>query len=317
MALLPAPAHAADLAALKAEKARLSKQLSSAGWAFRKALYAVEGNEDRIAALRKRSKQTRTDLARAQANLRTRASTMYRMNEVDFVSVLLNSNDYDDLMTRMDFVRSIMDHDATQVRDIKRLQVELATQERDLRKSQRSLAANAKAMRSRRRTLDSLLRAKQREYDAAKSSLGAAAGLTRTGYAPKGPNGMVFPVDGPCYYDDTWGAPRSGGRTHKGTDIMAAKGTPCVATCDGTVSSKEGGLGGKTINLDGDNGWRFYYAHLSGWAVRSGRVKAGQLIGYVGATGNAAGGAPHLHFQIWTSGGKIVDPYSYLREMQR
>jgi murein DD-endopeptidase MepM/ murein hydrolase activator NlpD len=83
------------------------------------------------------------------------------------------------------------------------------------------------------------------------------------------------------------------------------------------VSSKEGGLGGKVIYLDGDNGWRFYYAHLSGWEVRSGRVKAGQLIGYVGATGNAAGGAPHLHFQMWTPSGNIVDPYSYLREMQR
>ena len=83
-----------------------------------------------------------------------------------------------------------------------------------------------------------------------------------------------------------------------------------VATCDGTVSSKEGGLGGKVIYLDGDNGWRFYYAHLSGWAVRSGRVKAGQLIAYVGATGNAAGGAPHLHFQMWTPGGSLVNPYS-------
>ncbi|HEY3318253.1 MAG TPA: peptidoglycan DD-metalloendopeptidase family protein [Coriobacteriia bacterium] len=317
LALVPGSAQAADIAALKAQKARLSKQLQSAGWAFRKALYRLEANEDRIADLQKRSKRTKADLDKAQGNLKARAQTWYRMGDLDFVSVLLDSTDYDDLFTRMDFVRSIVDHDASQVRDIKALRAQLVDQERELRAAHSTLASNAKAMRSKRRALDALLKTKQREYEALKAELGAAAGLTRTGYAPAGPNGLVFPVDGPCYYDDTWGAPRSGGRTHKGTDIMAASGTPVVATCDGTVSSKQGGLGGKVIYLSGNNGWRFYYAHLSGYAVRSGRVRAGQLIAYVGSTGNAAGGAPHLHFQMWTPGGAIVDPYPYLRQMQR
>ncbi len=315
-ALAPAAAHAADVSALRSQKARLSKQLESAGWAFRKALYKLEANEDRIASLQKRSKTTKAELDRAQKNLRARASTMYRMGDLDFVSVILNSTDYHDLFTRMDFVRSVVENDASQVSRIKTLRAQLAAEEKQLRGAHRTLDANAKAMRARRRALDSLLKAKQREYDAAKAQLGAAAGLARAGYAPAGPNGLVFPVDGPCYYDDTWGAPRSGGRSHKGTDIMAARGTPCVATCDGYVSSKEGGLGGKVIYLDGDNGWRFYYAHLSGWAVRSGHVRAGQLIGYVGSTGNAAGGAPHLHFQMWTPSGSMVNPYSYLRAMQ-
>lgn len=312
-----ASAEAADVAQLKAEKARLSKQLEQAGSAFRKALYKLEANEDTLAELQRRNKTSKADLARAQSNLTSRARTIYKMGEVDFVSVILGSTDYQDLFTRVDYVRSIVDQDASQIRQIKSLRQRISAEEKSLRQARRSLAANAKAMRSRRRTLDRLLKAKQREYEAAKTAVGAAASLARTGYAPKGPNGMVFPVDGPCYYDDTWGAPRSGGRTHKGTDIMAAMGTPVVATCDGSISSKEGGLGGKVIYLDGDNGWRFYYAHLSGWAKRSGRVKAGQLIAYVGATGNAAGGAPHLHFQMWTPSGNIVDPYSYLKEMER
>jgi putative cell wall-binding protein len=130
-------------------------------------------------------------------------------------------------------------------------------------------------------------------------------------------NGMLFPVDGPCDFQDTFGAPRSGGRTHEGTDIMAARGTPVIATVNGTVSSKDSGLGGRVIYLDGDSGWRFYYAHLSDWAVTSGWVEAGTVIGYVGNTGNASGGACHLHLQMWTPQGALVNPYSYLLKMPR
>jgi murein DD-endopeptidase MepM/ murein hydrolase activator NlpD len=125
----------------------------------------------------------------------------------------------------------------------------------------------------------------------------------------------VFPVDlaGKPSFSDEFGAPR-GKRTHEGNDIFAPEGTRVFAVDDGTVSFKTNKLGGNVAVLDAKDRTRYYYAHLSRWEGALGdkrEVKAGDVLGYVGHTGNAADTPPHLHFQIIVEGTSI-DPFEAL-----
>jgi murein DD-endopeptidase MepM/ murein hydrolase activator NlpD len=127
--------------------------------------------------------------------------------------------------------------------------------------------------------------------------------------------GVACPVGQPRSYSDTFGAPRSGGRSHTGTDILAPHGTPSYAYEDGIISRLEGSsLGGISLYLEGASGASYYYTHLSGYAADASvgkTVSAGELIAYVGDTGNAAG-ISHLHFEVMPGGGASVNPYPYV-----
>ena len=122
---------------------------------------------------------------------------------------------------------------------------------------------------------------------------------------------MVKPAKG--RYSSYYGAPRSGGRRrHKGIDIANSHGTPIYAAEAGRViHASWGGSGyGNLIKIDHGSGAETRYAHLSGFAVSNGQtVKKGQLIGYMGSTGNSSGS--HLHFEILI-GGRTVNPLPYI-----
>lgn len=119
------------------------------------------------------------------------------------------------------------------------------------------------------------------------------------------------PVAGAVSFIDSWGYARSGGRRHKGVDMMASIGTPVAAPVAGTVTLRSNRLGGRSFHLQGDDGNYYYGTHMSAYG-ESGRVAAGTIIGYVGDDGNAAG-IPHLHFEIHPGGGAAVNPYPATR----
>ncbi len=128
----------------------------------------------------------------------------------------------------------------------------------------------------------------------------------------------VFPVQGKCWFGDTWQAPRGGGRLHEGLDIIAPKGKLLYAAVTGTISKMyydfPGALAGNGLRVQADNGTYFTYLHMDtfaeGIAVGT-AVTAGQVIGTVGSTGNSA--TPHLHFEVHPAGGAAVNPYPLVK----
>ena len=113
---------------------------------------------------------------------------------------------------------------------------------------------------------------------------------------------------------DTWGAARSGGRSHEGIDVFAPRGTAVTSTTRGLVVRRgENRLGGRVVSVLGPGGQFHYYAHLDDWGpVAVGDwVEPGSVLGEVGNTGNARGTPPHLHYGIYQAGG-AVNPYPLL-----
>ena len=94
--------------------------------------------------------------------------------------------------------------------------------------------------------------------------------------------------------------------------MLAPRGIPIYAVVSGVVNFKQNRLGGNAVSLVGDNGNRYYYAHLSRYEGQNRRVNQGDVIGYNGDTGNATG-VPHLHFEIHPGGGLAVNPTPSVR----
>lgn len=122
-----------------------------------------------------------------------------------------------------------------------------------------------------------------------------------------------FPVAGPATFRDDWHDPRSTPtpHLHMGNDIFAAFGTPARAPVEGVVRFAEEGAGGKAAYVTVPDGTWYYLAHLESFApdLKTGdKVPQGTVVGFVGDSGNARGGAPHVHFEIHPLGGEAVNP---------
>ncbi|CAN5579446.1 M23 family metallopeptidase [soil metagenome] len=280
----------------------------------------------------------RKRLHRSVGVLGTRLVEIYKADEPDALTVILDSDGFDDVVTRYEYLDLIQDQDSSIVGRVKGLRDDSETTVADVREARNRIAAKRDELartraqaEQREQELAVVRDSKAAALDSVNGNIGdieddvsdlndeieeelrsAQATTTTSDPLPAGPiqqgsGGMVFPVNGTITspFGYRWG------RLHAGIDIAVAEGTPIRAAKSGTVALAEyyGGYGNYTC-VDHGGGLSTCYGHQSGFAVSSGdQVEQGEVIGYSGNTGSSTG--PHLHFEVRVDG-TPVDPMSYL-----
>lgn len=248
------------------------------------------------------------DLVTSQALIgRATERELASLDNLDAVSRQATRTSEDLDVKRADVIAN-QDAAALVVEDIAVLQQE---QSAILSKADANLRAAIDAYRqevNEKKVEDARIKRQQAEQSALRP--GAAGGAP-----PASTPGFICPVQGGASFIDSWGFARSGGRSHKGVDMFAPRGTPVVAVVDGRIKFSSNSLGGLSTHLYSDNGTVYYYTHLDGHPsnISSGqRVAKGRIVGFVGNSGNARYTSPHNHFEIRPNG-KAVNPYPTVR----
>ncbi|HEV3505479.1 MAG TPA: M23 family metallopeptidase, partial [Actinomycetes bacterium] len=261
--------------------------------------------EQRLQAANSRLGVVRDDLAAARRALSGHVSSLYKAGGTRPLSGILGSS-ADVVVSRVEFETILQEGQVAAVADAK---MAFDSYEAAIKDVKAAMAQMSRLEARSKKTVAKL----SRDFEKAKQVADKLAGFNTTHLV----NGRFVscPVSKPYSFIDSWGAARSGGRSHKGTDIMNPMGNKVHAIVDGVISRQStSSLGGISLYLQGADGNEYYYAHLSRYASVTGqRVKAGELIAYNGATGNAAWTGPHVHFEVHPGGGTPVNPYPYVK----
>jgi murein DD-endopeptidase MepM/ murein hydrolase activator NlpD len=267
------------------------------------------------------------DLSAVQDQLEEQAVQMYMMGGFNNPGIIFSASSVDEVMTTSEFLSSATLGGQESINDLVAAKSELNRFQEDLDAVHGELkAAEAETLDILNRQEDAMeaeqaayskLEGRCKEltaqYEREQAEARARAAQRAAGSIQVGSFVCPF-TPGRTSFIDSWGFPRSGGRRHKGVDMFAAYGEPMYAVQAGTARSSSNSLGGITVHLSSDSGFRYYYAHLSDRAFSgTKRVAQGEVIGYNGNSGNARGTSPHLHFEIRPGGGGAVNPYPTVR----
>lgn len=313
---------AGEVAVLRAREAEVAQQLRE--------------TEARLEAEKQNLAELRDKLDRSLGILADRLVDIYKSDQPDALTVILEAEGFDDLVSRYDYLTRIQDQDAAIVarvrflRDESRRTVErIRIAKQEIEAKQAELERTRQQLEAREAELDAVrdqkaaaldqveTTAKRLEGDISdlsdqiQAQLAEAASTTSTDPLPAGPiqggsGGMIWPVNGPVVspFGMRWG------RLHAGIDIAVPAGTPIRAAKSGSIvlAAPTSGYGNYTC-IDHGGGLSTCYAHQSSYARTGGFVGTGTVIGYVGCTGSCYG--DHLHFEVRVNG-TAVDPLGYL-----
>lgn len=313
VAWIGAPLVAAqDLDAVREEVATLEDRVRSSTAAYEDAWARAEEARTELAAIEVRGEALAEEAEDARQLLLHRARRVYMRGAHSTLTLLFSAGGPDGVAERAGLVAMLTSRDRTRLETLRALRrqlhqtrllqadeaAELAALEAEMEEHVADLGGDLEAARVLLADLETRA-ARRREI-----SRGDQQGT----YA------CIF--DRPFTFRDTWGAPRSGGRRHKGTDVYSYHGAPVYAFTSGRIQrTSNSGLGGIGLYLAGDDGNLYYHAHLDRIAdgVQVGqRVEAGELVAHNGDSGNARGGPSHVHYQMHPGGGAPVNPYPWL-----
>ena len=310
-----------QLNALSAEAAILAQKVDEAQGRYEQITEELRQTQSELNDARQRY----TDL-RAQLNARARAAFINGPgNSIDF---FLGATSLADLSDRVEFVDALTQTDADLANEVENLRNDLVAQANAQKKLQIKAAKAYKAAQADQAALDAKLAEQQTIVDDINAKIAKAEELVKklgkqyenylealAGVQFHDGLFRVCPVDQPRAVYDGFGAPRYGGgyHPHAGNDIIAPMGTAIRAPFDGTARSSYNSLGGNAVYVTGANGY-VYNAHLSAYSpLSNGPVSAGDIIGYVGATGDTS--TPHDHFE-WHPNviptDWVMSPYGYM-----
>jgi len=309
-------AHAGPLADARARERALRAELQQATAELQDTEARLAEAEDRLTFDRGQLRVAQRQLATTRTAVAGQVAAMYRSGGLLVASALLE-RDPEGVPDRIELATVLVSRQAQTIEDA---QVAESSYQATLGRVTESYE-HAKALRDRAGRAVRRLEASLEEAQAVQTRLARLerrpAQTPAAPAAPAGGGGIACILARPYSYVDTWGAARSSGRTHQGTDVMAPYGAQVYAYTAGVVSRESTSTnGGLQLYLQGDNGVEYFYAHLSRYAVPAGtRVRAGQLVAYNGQSGNAQYTAPHVHFEVHPGGpgSTPVNPFAYVQ----
>jgi peptidoglycan LD-endopeptidase LytH len=270
-------------------------------------------NELQLEQARRRAKEAERRYQTARANLSQQAASLVRSGGGSLLESLLDQ-DAEDAVDRLEFVDVMMRQRTDWVVETREAEAAYEAIVRDIEARTAASRRLANSLKDERAKLDGKFRQAKADL-LANGGLASAEGVD--GIAEVA-GGLACPLEAPYTYINSWGFPRSGGRRHKGTDIMAPLGATVFAYADGVVtkaSNVDSGMAGRQVQIKHPGGVDTWYFHLNTVKVGSGaRVQAGQVIGTNGSSGNATVGGEHVHFEYHV-GGTAVNPYPFVRKV--
>ncbi|MEA2497846.1 MAG: hypothetical protein QOH26_251 [Actinomycetota bacterium] len=301
---------------LRARLSTIQAELDAAAAKVEAAHERAEIIETELHGIERERESLKKEITKLQAVAAKRARALYTQGNTGMLEVIFDgAEDVSDLATRAEMLSRVSLTGADDFVALARAQNRLDSVSKELEAKSAESAEAEDALKDEAARLQAQFESINDDYLRLQSKLGvstapvAAAAPAAASSLPSGVSkgGMFCPVGGPTSFVDSYGAPRSGGRAHEGVDMMAAYGTPEIAIVSGTITyAGYSELGGNVMYLSGDDGNLYVYVH-SATQETGGHFNAGDQIGTVGDTGNAAG-SPHLHFEYHPGGGGSVNP---------